>query len=291
MPKAKKQKINAQLTKRVDGRRSSKITKSPTTVQKKPQTTQHQQIRPPTIPFDVFDNILLIGEGDLSFTLSLLLDHGCASLTATTYDSLPALLEKNPHAAEHIKQITSEDQTILHDVDATKLSSNKDLRKKAPFNSIFFNFPHTGGLSTDVNRQVRANQLLLSEFFKSSLRLLAPSGSILVTLFESEPYTLWNIRDLARDAGLLVKRSWKFEREAYPLYKHARTAGVIKGKDGEKSESAWKGEDRAARTYEFGVKDENEAVAAPVKEEKGIRKSNGKGKKRRKEEDSDDSDD
>jgi 25S rRNA (uracil2634-N3)-methyltransferase len=217
---------------------------------------EHKQNRPDVVPFDVFDNILLVGEGDLSFTLSLLHDHGCANLTATTYDSETALVEKYPHAAGAIKQIKDEDQTILHGVDAQKLFSNKELKKRAPFDRIIFNFPHTGGISTDVNRQVRANQALLSAFFQSSMPLLNdPSGTVVVTLFESEPYTLWNIRDLARHAGYVVLRSWKFEKDVYPLYKHARTIGVVKNKSGEISDSAWKGEDRAARTYEFGLKD------------------------------------
>jgi 25S rRNA (uracil2634-N3)-methyltransferase len=217
---------------------------------------EHEQSRPATIPFDVFDNILLVGEGDLSFTLSLLHDHGCASLTATTYDTLPALLGKYPHVQDALDQIKDEEQSIFHGIDAQKLSLHKELKKRAPFDRIIFNFPHIGGLSTDVNRQVRANQALLSSFFESTIPLLRPlEGTILVTLFESEPYTLWNIRDLARHAGLIVLRSWKFEKEVYPLYRHARTAGVVKTKTGEPSHTAWKGEERPARTYEFGLKE------------------------------------
>lgn len=248
------------------------------------KTKVHKQNREPTIPFDVFDNILLVGEGDLSFALSLLHDHGCASLTATTYDSEVALIEKYPHVVDAIRQIKDEDQEVMHDVDAQKLSSNKDLKKKAPFDRIIFNFPHIGGVSTDVNRQVRANQALLAAFFQSSIALLKPStGTVLVTLFESEPYTLWNVRDLARHAGLTVLRSWKFEREVYPLYKHARTAGVIKNKAGEASDTAWKGEDRAARTYEFGLKEEEGDWRAKRVEMKAAKK--------RKARDDDDSDD
>ena len=225
---------------------------------KRPEKKQkeHKQNRPPTIPFDVFDNILLVGEGDLSFTLSLLHDHGCANLTSTTYDSESSLIEKYPHVVFAIQQIKDEDQTVLHGVDAQRLSSNKELKKKAPFDRIIFNFPHTGGISTDVNRQVRANQALLSAFFQSAITTLRePSGTILVTLFESEPYTLWNVRDLARHAGLVVLRSWKFEKDVYPLYKHARTIGVVKNKAGDVSDSAWNGEERPARTYEFGLKE------------------------------------
>jgi 25S rRNA (uracil2634-N3)-methyltransferase len=267
MPKTKKQKLNnSNPHPKHHGKRKPQAKSANPQSQKQASTTpknkQHKQLRPPTIPFDVFDNILLVGEGDLSFTLSLLHDHGCASLTATTYDTLPALVEKYPQAQDVVQQIKDEDQTVLHGIDAQKLSSYKALKKKAPFDRIIFNFPHTGGLSTDVNRQVRANQALLSSFFQSSIPLLtSPEGTVLVTLFEAEPYGLWNIRDLARHSGLVVLRSWKFERDVYPLYRHARTIGVVKTKAGEVSNTAWKGEERPARTYEFGLKEGQGNVA------------------------------
>ena len=87
--------------------------------------------------------------------------------------------------------------------------------------------------------------------------LLGSEGSIIVTIFEGEPYELWNIRDLARHVGLKVQRSFTFQASAYPGYKHARTLGNIEGGGG------WKGEDRSARTYIFKV---NTAAAEPPKE-------------------------
>jgi 25S rRNA (uracil2634-N3)-methyltransferase len=170
-----------------------------------------------------------------------------------------------------------------------------------PWDIICFNFPHVGGLSTDVNRQVRANQELLVAFFDACLPLLAVSapmkldgddsgndytesdddddddidptvennagnckartgragsktgpGQILVTLFEGEPYTLWNIRDLARHAGLRVVTSFRFPWKSYPGYSHARTLGVIENRRGDPS--GWRGQDREARTYVFEAK-------------------------------------
>lgn len=72
---------------------------------------------------------------------------------------------------------------------------------------------------------------------------------IIVTIFDGEPYELWNIKDLARHSGLKVGRSFKFQANEYPGYKHARTLGNIDGGGG------WKGEIRPARTYMFEVND------------------------------------
>ncbi len=94
---------------------------------------------------------------------------------------------------------------------------------------------------------------LLVGFFKSAMPLLAPGGAVVVTVFEGEPYQLWNVRDLARHVGLKVGRSFGFQAGAYPGYKHARTLGNIEGGGG------WKGEDRPARTYIFEIKDEGDA--------------------------------
>lgn len=221
-------------------------------------------------------------------------------------------------------------------VSASNLSKCKPIRRKAPYNTIVFNFPHVGGLSTDVNRQVRANQELLVAFFKSCKPLLAsksnpvsPSrlrvwddsnigeecddlssdqvqegaeatratGQVIISLFEGEPYSLWNIRDLARHSGFKVVTSWRFPWEAYPGYRHARTlgeivrrinsAGVVDGPNlGPKKKSAWKGEERAARGFVFEMIDGGQERPGPFTKERTrskvqeVQRSNQKRKRR-----------
>ena len=69
------------------------------------------------------------------------------------------MAEKYPQAASLIKDLESEpDIRVLYGVDATKLAkAGKEIRK-GKFDRIVFNFPHVGGLTKDVNRQVRHNQ-------------------------------------------------------------------------------------------------------------------------------------
>ena len=66
---------------------------------------------------------------------------------------------------------------------------------------------------------------------------------------------MWNIRDLARHSSLQVEKSFKFQAKAYPGYKHTRTLGVVKGRNGEVGRG-WKGEERAARSFVFVRKGE-----------------------------------
>ncbi|KAM3420683.1 hypothetical protein BST61_g3938 [Cercospora zeina] len=235
-------------------------------------SAKHQSAKPakqpqqqqPTIPFLAEDRILLIGEGDFSFSRSLVAEHGCCDITATCYDSQEELFGKyRPQGESHVQYLEDQGQKVLYNVDATKLDQHKPLSKivteDGKFDVVLFNFPHVGGKSTDVNRQVRFNQELLVKFFQTVQGVLAVkkkndnndedgSGKVVVTLFEGEPYTLWNVRDLARHAGLDVVRSFKFLAEAYPGYEHKRTLGNIEGGGG------WKGEEREARSYVFRMK-------------------------------------
>ncbi|KAK3670480.1 hypothetical protein LTR78_009584 [Recurvomyces mirabilis] len=250
MAKGKKRKLHA----------ADDSSKSNVKAKNKSATTS-TKAREPTIPFHAEDRILLIGEGDFSFAKSIVEHHGCYEVTATCFDSPEVLFSKyDPQAKQHVQYLEDESQTVLYNVDATKLDQNKQLRNGSQYDAILFNFPHE----------------LLVKFFKSTSSLLAEGGKIVVTLFEGEPYSLWNVRDLARHAELEVQRTFKFVAEAYPGYSHARTLGNIDGGGG------WKGEDREAKSFVFQRK------GADATKNKKPNSKNAKRKRPREEDSSDD---
>lgn len=137
-----------------------KLKKAKSKASKPQQQQQHKII----IPFEPAHRVLLVGEGDFSFSRSLLEHHGIIHIYATSLDTRSGVLSKYPQAATHLKVIEAQDSSqVEYDVDATKLGraggggGGKEVRKGG-WDRIVFNFPHVGGLTKDVNRQVRANQ-------------------------------------------------------------------------------------------------------------------------------------
>ncbi|KAK7205535.1 hypothetical protein BZA70DRAFT_295313 [Myxozyma melibiosi] len=279
------------------------------------------------------DQVLLVGEGDLSFTKALLkppFAHPSGRITATVYDSKEDLLAKYPDTVEEnikfIEESTgaeaesdaedkdsesddfsdfsdfendgeeSQDKSggfkdekepakILYNVDATALSKTKYLRKRK-FDCCVFNFPHTGSGITDQDRNIRQNQELLVGFFKSVTPLLTPTGVVVVTLFEGLPYSLWNLKDIAKALDFELVRSGRFVWEAYEGYTHRRTSGM--------GDTTKKFDQREARMYIFKIRDKN----GPSKKQQQLASRNKKlerlkGKKRKRSgpESSDDSSD
>lgn len=193
-PPLKKQKSDAR-----DAKPSTTSTPNKPADKQQQSQSQSQQAAPsappppppsPTIPFDPNERILLIGEGDFSFARSLVAHHGCADLLATCYDSAATLAEKYPQAVDNIAYIEGEGMRVAYEVDATNLGKSKEVKRggmteglvgveggarsddtakaRGRWDRIVFMFPHTGGKSTDVNRQVRFNQGACGGAFKAA---------------------------------------------------------------------------------------------------------------------------
>ncbi|BGO99638.1 hypothetical protein NBRC10513v2_004721 [Rhodotorula toruloides] len=175
------------------------------------ETAQEKRRRTGVQPFRRGERILLVGEGNFSFSHSLLLPHSTAAassssslpppqplvtpslLLCTSYDSLPLASSKYPDLETHVSALREAGATVLFGIDATRLEDHKEVREfcgmgakgkgkereeegKGGFDKIVFNFPHVGQGITDQTRNIRANQTLLLDFYRSA-SLLLRSGS------------------------------------------------------------------------------------------------------------------
>jgi 25S rRNA (uracil2634-N3)-methyltransferase len=125
----------------------------------------HAQHTAPIVPFNSHERILLIGEADLSFARSLIEHHSCAHVTATVLEKdVEELVGKYPHVRENIAVVERSGNELVYGVDAMKMRAWTEGGKGAgsqrvgSMDKVVFNFPHVGGKSTDINRQVRYNQ-------------------------------------------------------------------------------------------------------------------------------------
>ncbi|WFD00735.1 25S rRNA (uracil(2634)-N(3))-methyltransferase [Malassezia yamatoensis] len=291
-------------------------------------------------PFTRDDTILLIGEGNFSFALSLLCEPHCHPphlLLATSFDTEQEVHEKYPDARDILTEIRKRagvyaDSILAFGVDAGALHKYTPItggRTASPYrwSKVWFGFPHAnraGAGHKDEQRNVLANQLLLLRFFvsvapfltrgpiptyaanvkkirnesdddddddqsddfhadngpKQSLqdiqdldqydvqeahtkRAFQPpfrQGSVLITLRNTSPYTLWNVPMLAKrlpkvlapivasapalprhmhaptvqdvernEAYYTLWRSYEFFPEDWSHYSHRRTVGWIEG--------------------------------------------------------------
>lgn len=94
----------------------------------KPQTKKaeakesHPRDLEPTIPFSPEDAILLVGEGDLSFSRALVEHHYCENITATVLEANPEeLAEKYPQVGENVDVIEGEGGKVMYGVNAKKM--------------------------------------------------------------------------------------------------------------------------------------------------------------------------
>ncbi|KAL1924137.1 uncharacterized protein VTP21DRAFT_7172 [Calcarisporiella thermophila] len=216
-------------------------------------------------PYVPGERILLVGEGNFSFALSICQFYSEPSdlsrIIATALDNEKTCYEKYPDARENIERLRQKGVCVMFEVDATRLASYKSLRGKT-FHKIIFNFPHAGAGIKDQDRNILINQKLISGFFSSATPFLAQkfeengensleysdeedrqyserrnyvknlnrNGEILITIKSGSPYDLWNIRRLAKATGELVCRtSFLFIPEDFPGYQHRRTLGYKEG--------------------------------------------------------------
>lgn len=106
-----------------------------------------KKARPPTIPFDHLDTILLLGEANFSFTQSLIQpphNHSPHLILATSYDSEKVCYEKYEDAKGIVEKLRERGVKVAFGVDAGDLGKSKVVGKGRRWSKVIFNFPHVG---------------------------------------------------------------------------------------------------------------------------------------------------
>ncbi|KAL2475960.1 protein of unknown function (DUF2431) [Abeliophyllum distichum] len=176
--------------------------------------------------YSSFHRILLVGEGDFSFSLSLADAFGSASnIVASSLDSYDELITKYKKANSNLVHLKNMGAFILHGVDATEMEHRSDLGKQK-FDRIIFNLPHAGFHGQEMLPHVISlHRKLLRGFFRNACGMLQKNGEIHVSHKTKCPYSEWKIEDLAAEYSLMLIECSDFKIEDYPGYKHKRGDG------------------------------------------------------------------
>lgn len=173
------------------------------------------------------DKILLVGEGNFSFSAAL-----CKMLNFPGKNFV-ASSQNFPQFKSNYQLIESVgSEVILLDVSGANL---EPLKGKKDFDNLIFNFPHTGVRQTSVPREqiqesIKSNQLLLRNLFVFAKHVISEYGRVHLTIKNVLPYTAWNLLEIAEDCGFLCVRKFSFPWREYTEkgYTHATTMNLSK---------------------------------------------------------------
>ena len=169
--------------------------------------------------------ILTIGDGDLSFSLSLKRHYSPTQLTATIFDNLTTLTEK--YGANNYQQLKQQGCQVLTGFDVTNPQTWSDLASQQ-FDLVIFQFPLIPGFRsqhefTQQNADINTlNRHLLRTFLiNSGAYFLDSHGAQLcvITSKDVKPYREWNIENsLNLNSDFNYFGSMEFNSDNFPGY-------------------------------------------------------------------------
>ncbi|KAK1566448.1 hypothetical protein Q3G72_000071 [Acer saccharum] len=175
--------------------------------------------------------ILLVGEGDFSFSSCLASAFGSATnMVATCFHSEDVQITKHWTSIPHLKLLERKGCMVLHEVDVHDMNHHPTLYYMK-FDVIIFNFPHAGHYDHLCERDdelIEMHKALIEGFFKSARKMLNENGEVHVTNRDDFPYNRWKLKKLAKKSGLILKEKVEFKKQDFPGY-HNKRGGEING--------------------------------------------------------------
>ncbi|KAL6315178.1 hypothetical protein AAG906_037410 [Vitis piasezkii] len=161
--------------------------------------------------------ILLVGEGDFSFSASLAVAFASATnITATSLDSI-VLSTNYRQALSNIDKLRSLGAKVMHDVDATKMA-NVFPFKCMRFDRVVYNFPLAGFFPMNPGK--------MGSVLENVKKLIHIDGEIHITHKSNGFFYEWNLEFLASRVGLRLIEEVPFNFRDYPGYRTKYGFGV-----------------------------------------------------------------
>lgn len=166
--------------------------------------------------------MLLVGEGNFSFSLSLVLQtpRSARNVHATAFEKLSEVSDKTLETSRELAKLGA---VVAFDVDGTKLD------QKFPsgfFKTVAFQFPNAG--SRDSADGFTSNHRLVLNFLCAASKVLAVGGQIIITIVDNNYYHgVFDLRRAADIAGFKVESAYPFYRSHFPAYQHSNTKPTI----------------------------------------------------------------
>lgn len=163
-------------------------------------------------------DVLLVGEGNLSFAKSLLSlpQTGVTRITATVFEKERNLSDD---AIKNVQAIMRNGGEVLYGVDATRL--DKSLKPQI-YDTIIFQFPNVG--SRESKHGHTSNHVMVRRFLQSATRYLSEDGKVLITTVDSPHYQgVFKLDDAAAFAEYKVPECYPFDPSMFPGYSHVNT--------------------------------------------------------------------
>ncbi|KAF8694787.1 hypothetical protein HU200_037878 [Digitaria exilis] len=173
-------------------------------------------------------SILLVGEGNFSFSLALATAFGSGgNIVATSLDTSEALRNKYGGAESNITSLKRLGATVLHGIDVKTMKSHTDLRNRR-FDRIVYNFPHAGfkGKECEVH-MIKLHKNLVRGFFRNACHLLRPYGEVHVSHKTGKSYDKWNLEHVAAGFSLILIEKVGFQKAEYPGYNQKKGDGPM----------------------------------------------------------------
>ncbi|CAA7055539.1 unnamed protein product [Microthlaspi erraticum] len=151
-------------------------------------------------------NLLLVGEGDFSFSLSLAKAFGSdTSITATSLDTRDELGRQYNNGKANVEELEKLGCTVVKGVNVHSMTLDDRLGR---YDIIVFNYPHAG-----------KHKDLVRGFMENAREMVQEEGGeIHVTHKTIYPFNKWETKTFAEENGLSLINQMQLNKWAFPGY-------------------------------------------------------------------------